>query len=56
MAKYRVTMMEKTYYELYVEADNADEAEKKAIEDFGNGCGTVNDNYVDSIEVEEEIK
>ena len=56
MAKYRVTFMEKVYYELYVEADNADEAEQKAIEDFGNGGGTVTDNYVDYIETEEETE
>ncbi len=56
MAKYRVTFSEKTYYEIYVEADNADEAEEKVIEDFGNGGGTVTDSYVDYIDVEEETK
>ena len=56
MSKYRVTFTERTYYEIYVEADNVDEAEEKAIEEFGNGGGTVTDNYVDYIEVEEETK
>ena len=53
MAKYRVTMMEKTYYEFYVEADNQDEAEEKAVEEFGNGGGTVTDCYVSDVNVEE---
>ena len=56
MAKYRVTMMEKTYYEIYVESNNEKEAEEKAIEDFGNGGGEVTDNFVSDICVEEEIK
>lgn len=56
MAKYRVTFVEKSYYETYVEADNLDEAEEKAIEDFGNGGGTVTDSYVDYIEAEEETE
>ena len=56
MSKYRVTFTEKTYYEIYVEADNADEAEEKAIKDFGEGGGTVTDSYVDYIEAEEETE
>jgi hypothetical protein len=56
MAKYRVTMMEKTYYEIYVEANNPDEAEEKAIKDFGNGGGEVTDSYIDYIETEEETE
>ena len=56
MAKYRVTFMEKIYYEIYVEADNEEEAEEKAIEDFGNGGGTVTDSYVDYIETGEETE
>ena len=56
MAKYCVTMMEKTYYELYVEADNQDDAEKKAVEEFGNGGGTVTDSYVSDINVEEAVE
>lgn len=56
MAKYRVTFTEKTYYEIYVEADNLDEAEERAIEDFDNGGGTVTDSYIDCIETEEEEK
>lgn len=56
MAKYRVTMMEKTYYELYVEADSKDEAEEKAEEAFDNGEGDVNDSYICDICVEEEVE
>lgn len=54
MAKYRVLMVEKTYYEFHVEADSLDEAEKKAIEDFNNGGGEVTDSFVNDIDVEEE--
>ena len=54
MAKYRVTMMEKIFYEVCVEADNEDEAEDKAIEAFDNGDVDVADQYVDSVDVEEE--
>ena len=54
MAKYRVTFMEKIYHEVYVEADNAEDAEDKAIEAFGNGESEINDSYVDNIIVEEE--
>ena len=53
MAKYRVLMVEKTYYEFHVEADNMDEAEDKAIEDFDNGGGEVTDSFVNDICVEE---
>lgn len=56
MPKYRVTMMEKTYYEFYVEANNEDEAEEKAAEDFNNGGGTVTECYVDDFNVEEETE
>ena len=54
MPKYRVTMMEKIYYEFHVEADNMDDAEDKAIEDFDNGGGEVTDSVVSDIDVEEE--
>ena len=54
MAKYRVNFIEKIYYEVYVEADNAEDAEEKAIQEFGNGDGEVTDSYVDEIMVEEE--
>ena len=55
MAKYRVTFMEKIYYEVYVEADSADEAETKAEIAFGNGDDsvTVTDQYVSDTCVEE---
>jgi hypothetical protein len=46
-------MMEKVYYEIYVEADNAEKAEEKAIEDFGIGGGKITENYIDYIETEE---
>ena len=55
MAKYRVDMMEKTYYRFYVEADNLDEAEERAIEVYRKGDAEVTDCYVNDICVEEEI-
>lgn len=56
MAKYRVSFVEKIFYEVYVEADNDDEAEEKASELFSEGDESVEvtNQYVDSIEVEEE--
>jgi hypothetical protein len=54
MAKYRVLMVEKTYYEFHVEADSMEEAEDKAVEDFGVGGGEVTDSFVNDICVEEE--
>lgn len=56
MAKYRVNFVEKIYYEVYVEADNEDEAEEKAEEAFDNGdeSVTVTDQYVSDMNVEEE--
>ena len=36
MKKYRVTFMEKVYHEVYVEADNEEEAEDKKLEEFNN--------------------
>jgi hypothetical protein len=56
MAKYRVMFIEKIFYETYVEADNEDEAEKKAIELFDNGDDSVEvtNQYVDYMETEEE--
>lgn len=58
MAKYRVMFIEKIFYEIYVEADNEDEAEEKAIELFGNGDESVEvtNQYVDYIETEEETE
>ena len=57
MAKYRVTFMEKIFYETYVEADNEDEAENKVIELFDSGDESVEvtDQYVDYMETEEEM-
>ena len=56
MAKYRVLMVEKTYYEFHVEANSLDEAEEKAIQDFGEGGGEVTDSFVNEIDVEEETE
>lgn len=54
MAKYRVTMVEKIYYEIYVEADNEDEAEEIAENSLGEA--EVTDQYVSDICVEEETE
>lgn len=54
MAKYRVTMMEKTYYELYVEADNEEAA--KEIAENSLGEAEVTNQYVSDIDVEEETE
>lgn len=56
MSKYRVLMVEKTYYEFHVEADSMEEAESRAIGEFNDGGGKVTDSFVNDIEVEEEIK
>lgn len=56
MALYRVNFVEKTYYEVYVDADSTEEAEKKAEEAFGNGDESVEvtDQYVADMCAEEE--
>lgn len=56
MAKYRVNFVEKIYYEVYVEADNEDEAEEKATQAFDDGDESVSvtDQYVSDMCVEEE--
>ena len=51
MAKYRVTMVEKLYYELYVEADNEEEVEDIAENSLGEA--EVTDQYITDIYVEE---
>lgn len=58
MSKYRVMFIEKIFYETYVEADNENEAEDKAIEMFDNGDENVEvtNQYVDYIETEEEAE
>ena len=56
MAKYRVVMMEKIFYEVYVEADNEDEAEEKANESFGEDGAVVSDSYAEVIDIEEETE
>lgn len=35
MAKYRVTVAETQYYEVYVEAEDKEEAEEIALEEYG---------------------
>lgn len=54
MPKYRVTMVEKIYYEIYVEANNKDEAEEIAENSLGEA--EVTDSYVSDIDVEEETE
>lgn len=56
MSLYRVNFVEKTYYVVYVDADSAEEAEKKAEEAFGNGDESVEvtDQYVTDMCAEEE--
>ena len=58
MSKYRVSFIERVFYEVYVEADDADKAEEKAIELFDNGDDSVEvtDQYVEYIEAEEETE
>lgn len=55
MKKYRVTFIEKVYHEIYVEADDVEDAEDKATEAFENGESEINDSYVDDFIIEEEI-
>ena len=55
MAKYRVTMVEKTYYEVYVEAATENQAAEKAIDELNNGGGEVTDTDVVDVNVEEEM-
>ena len=54
MAKYRVNMVEKIYYEIYVDADNEDAA--KEIAENSLGEAEVTDQYVSDIDVEEETE
>ena len=58
MPRYHATFVEKIYYEVYVEAENEDEAKIKAEEMFGNGDENVEvtDQYVSDFDVEEEAK
>ena len=53
MPRYKATLTEETIYEMHVEADTLEEAQDKALEDFGCGGGTEINNYVDYIVVEE---
>lgn len=55
MKNYRVMMIEKIYYEIYVEAENEEQAEEKAIKAFENGDDAVEitDQGEFEIEVEE---
>lgn len=54
MARYRVTMMEKTYYEIYVEANNQDDA-KEIAEDL-LADAEVTDQFISDICVEEAVE
>lgn len=56
MNQYRVQMIEKICYEIYVEAENEEQAEEKAIEAFENGDDAleVTDQCVFEIDVEKE--
>lgn len=54
MAKYRVMMLEKIFYEVYVEADNEEEAEEKANKAYSEDGVDLTDNYCEVIEIEEE--
>ena len=54
MKKYRVTFMEKVYHEVYVEADNEEEAEDRATEAFENGESEIGDSYLENFIIEEE--
>lgn len=51
--KYRVVVTETQSYELYVEADNQEEAEEIALEEYG--CiGDIFSSYSDVVFIEEE--
>ena len=52
MAKYRVIVTEAQSYEVYVEADNAEEAEEIALDDYGC-CGDIFYTGVDVVLSEE---
>ena len=54
MAKYRVTMMEKIFYEIHIEANSEEEAEEIAENSLGEA--EVTDQYVSDIYVEEETE
>lgn len=54
MAKYRVIMVEKIFYEIEVEADNEEEADEIAENSLDEA--EVTDQYVYEITVEEEIE
>jgi hypothetical protein len=54
MAKYRVTMVEKVYYEIYVEADSKEEAEEIAENSLGEA--EITDQYIADTCVEEETE
>ena len=52
MAKYRVAMMEKIFYEVYVEANNEEEATEKAQNSLSEAEVT-SDSYVEIVDIEE---
>lgn len=54
MSKYRVTMVEKIYYEIYVEANNKEEATEIAENSLGEA--EITDQYITDTCVEEETE
>ena len=52
MPKYKVTLMDKVYYEIIVEADNEDEAEEIA-QDSIESAEVISNSYAEVIETEE---
>lgn len=58
MKKYCIHMIEKIFYEVYVDANSETDAIEKATEAFENGDESVEvtDQYVDHIDAEEEAE
>lgn len=52
MAKYRVTMIDKTFYEVYVEADDEGKA-KEIAETSLDKAQVCSDSYIEIVDVEE---
>lgn len=52
MSTYRVTMVDKTYYEIDIEAANADEATEMALNSVEK-AKVISEPYIEVIEIEE---
>ena len=52
MSKFKVTLMDKIYYEIIVEADNEGEAEELA-QDLIDEAEVISDSYIEVVEMEE---